>query len=81
MNKRRLKPVVFAMLKNMPKFFFYKVYTECKNCNSRSLKRYYDNKDEILNQQKINDEKIREKLLKKKKDIYDLKNCFDPMLN
>ena len=33
---------------------FYKTYSERKDCNhSRGLKRYYENKDKISNQQKI----------------------------
>ena len=37
---------------------FYEKYTECKDCNiKRSLKRYYENKDKISNQQKIYYEK------------------------
>ena len=32
---------------------FYKRYSECKDCNrTRGLKRYYENKDKISNQQK-----------------------------
>ena len=32
---------------------FYKKYSECKDCNiKRGVKRYYDNKDKISNQQK-----------------------------
>ena len=41
---------------------FYKQHTECKTCNSnRSLKRYYENEDEITNQKKIFYEKNRKK--------------------
>ena len=33
---------------------FYKSYSECKDCNrTRGLKRYYENKDKISNQQKL----------------------------
>ena len=33
---------------------FYKKYSECRDCNrARGLKRYYENKDIISNQQKI----------------------------
>ena len=33
---------------------FYKKHSECRDCNStRGLKRYYENKDKIPNQQKI----------------------------
>ena len=32
---------------------FFKSFSECKDCNrARGLKRYYDNKHEISNQQK-----------------------------
>ena len=38
---------------------FYKKYSECIDCNrARGLKRYYENKDKISNQQKIYYEKI-----------------------
>ena len=41
---------------------FYKKYSECRDCNrTRGLKRYYENKDKISNQQKIYYEKNREK--------------------
>ena len=37
---------------------FYNKYRECKQCNNkRSLKRNYENKDKISNQQKIYFEK------------------------
>ena len=40
---------------------FYKTYSECKGCNrTRGLKRYYENKDKISNQQKLFYEKNRE---------------------
>ena len=33
---------------------FYKKYSECIDCNrTKGLKRYYENKDKITNQQKI----------------------------
>ena len=33
---------------------FYKKYSECRDCNrARGLKRFYENKDKISNQQKI----------------------------
>ena len=33
---------------------FYKKYSECIDCNrARGLKRYYENKDKISNQQKV----------------------------
>ena len=48
---------------------FYKKYTECIDCNrARGLKRYYENKDKISNQQKIYYEKIREKILLQKQN-------------
>ena len=41
---------------------FYKKYSECKDCNrTKGLKRYYENKDKISNQQKIYYEKKIEK--------------------
>ena len=41
---------------------FYKRYSESKDCNrKRGLKRYYENKDEKSNQQKLYYEKNREK--------------------
>ena len=48
---------------------FYKKFSECIDCNcTRGLKRYYENKDKISNQQKIYYEKNREKILLKKKN-------------
>ena len=48
---------------------FYKKYTECIDCNrARGLKRYYENKDRISNQQKIYYEKNRERILLQKKN-------------
>ena len=48
---------------------FYKKYTECIECNrARGLKRYYENKDKISNQQKVNYGKNREKILLKKQN-------------
>ena len=42
---------------------FYKKYSECRDCNrARGLKRYYENKDKISNQQKVYYEKNREKI-------------------
>ena len=33
---------------------FYKIYSECRDCNrAKKLKRYYEKKDKISNQQKI----------------------------
>ena len=43
---------------------FYKKYSECIDCNrARGLKRYYENKDKISNQQKAYYEKNRERIL------------------
>ena len=48
---------------------FYKKYSECIECNrARGLKRYYENKDKISNQQKIYYEKNREKILLQKQN-------------
>ena len=48
---------------------FYKKYTECIDCNrARGLKRFYENKDNISNQQKVYYEKNREKILLQKKN-------------
>ena len=48
---------------------FYKKNTECIDCNrTRGLKRYYENKDKISNQQKIYFEKNREKILFQKQN-------------
>ena len=48
---------------------FYKKYTECIDCNhARGLKRYYENKDKISNQQKIYYEKNRENILLQKQN-------------
>ena len=48
---------------------FYKKHTECIDCNrARGLKRYYENKDKISNQQKIYYEKNREKILLQKQN-------------
>ena len=48
---------------------FYKKYTECIDCNrARGLKRYYENKDKISNQQKLYYEKNREKILLQKQN-------------
>ena len=48
---------------------FYKKYTECIDCNcARGLKRYYEKKDKISNQQKIYYEKKREKILLQKEN-------------
>ena len=48
---------------------FYKKYSECREWNrARGLKRYYENKDTISNQQQIYYEKNREKILLQKKN-------------
>ena len=48
---------------------FYKKYSECIDCNrARGLKRYYENKDKISNQQKVYYEKNREKILLQKQN-------------
>ena len=55
---------------------FYKRYSECKDCNrTRGLKRYYENKDKISNQQKLYYEKTEKKNYYKNKTIdgYNLK--------
>ena len=46
---------------------FYKKHTEFIDCNrARGLKRYYENKDKISNQQKNYYEKIRDRILLQK---------------
>ena len=48
---------------------FYKKYSECIDCNrARGLKRYYENKDKISNQQKVYYEKNREKIFLQKQN-------------
>ena len=48
---------------------FYKKYSKCTDCNrARGLKRYYENKDKISNQQKVYYEKNREKILLQKQN-------------
>ena len=45
---------------------FCNKYRECKQCNiKRSMKRYFENKDKILNQRKLYYEKNRDVLLAK----------------
>ena len=62
--------MLFAIQKSIDNF--YNKYRECKPCKiKRSTKRYYDNKDEISNQQKIYYEKNRDVLLAKS-------NIFQP---
>ena len=49
---------------------FYKKYTDCIDCNrARGLKRYYENKDKISNQQKVYYEKIEKKYYYRNKTI------------
>ena len=48
---------------------FYKKFTECIDCNrARVLKRYYENKDKISNQQKVYYEKNRDRILLQKQN-------------
>ena len=48
---------------------FYKKYSECIDCNrARGLKRYYENKDKISNQQKLYYEKNRDRILLQKQN-------------
>ena len=48
---------------------FYKKYSERRDCNrTRRLKRYYENKDKMSNQQKVFHEKNREKILLQKQN-------------
>ena len=48
---------------------FYKKYSECIDCNrTRGLKRFYENKDKISNQQKIYYEKNRDRILLRKQN-------------
>ena len=48
---------------------FYKRYSECRDCNrARGLKRDYEIKDKISNQQKIYYEKIRDKIFLQKQN-------------
>ena len=54
---------------------FYEKYSECIACNiKRGVKRYYNNKDKISNQQKIYYEKNRDKLLEKQNDYRNKRN-------
>ena len=56
---------------------FYNKYRECKQCNiKRSTRRYYENKDKRSIQQKIYNEKNRDKLLQKQND-YSKKRSTD----
>ena len=48
---------------------FYQKYLECRDCNrTRGLKRYYENRNKISNQQKVYYEKNREKILLQKQN-------------
>ena len=48
---------------------FYKKYSECRDFNrARGLKRYYENKGKISNQQKIYNEKNRDRILLQKQN-------------
>ena len=48
---------------------FYKKNSECRDCNrTRGLKRYYENKDKISNQQKIYFGKNRDRILLQKQN-------------
>ena len=49
---------------------FYKKYTECIDCNrARGLRRYYENKDKISNQQMYIMKKIEKKYYYRNKTI------------
>ena len=49
---------------------FYKKYTECIDCNrARGLKRYYENKDKISNQQRYIMKRIEKKYYYRNKTI------------
>ena len=48
---------------------FYKKCSECRDCNrARGLKRFYENKNKISNQQKIYYEKNRDSILLQKQN-------------
>jgi len=55
---------------------FYKKYTECRDCNNRrSLKRYFEKREKISNQQRYIMRKIEINYYRNNlKDIYNLKN-------
>ena len=54
---------------------FHKNFSESKDCFiKRFVKRYYDNKDKISSQQKINCETSRDKLLQKQTDYRSRRN-------
>ena len=64
-----------------------KKYLECRDCNrARGLKRYYENKDKISNQQKKCYEKNRDRILLQKKNnrciqFRDLVMSYDELEN
>ena len=66
---------------------FYKIYSECRDCNrARGLKRYYENKDIISKQQKIYYEKNRDRILLQKQNnriiqFRDLVICYVELEN
>ena len=54
---------------------FYNKFGECKPCNiQRSLKRHYENKDKLSNQQKLFCEKNKDLLLAKSKLNQQIRN-------
>ena len=54
---------------NFEKDINNKKYSECRDCSrTKGLKRYYENKEKISNQQKIYYEKNREKILLQKQN-------------
>ena len=63
---------------------FYKKNSECIDWNrTRGLKRYYENKDKISNQQKYNMKKIEKKYYyrKRRTEVYKLETSLYLMLN
>ena len=63
---------------------FYKKYSECIDCNrTRELKRYYESKDKISNQQKIYYERIEKKYYYRNKtiEVYNLEIWLYLILN
>ena len=56
---------------------FYNKYRECKQCNiQRSMKRYYENKDELSNQRKKYYERKRDVLLARLKYVNKTENLI-----
>ena len=47
---------------------FYKMYSECKDCNTKRLKRSYEDEAKISNQKKTYYEKNRAKMFLQKKN-------------